>query len=93
MTFGTEGKVGEQGAIGPSGSEEDIMYAKRVDFVEDEDLLYRGEAIPGSVDSASVWRIRKITVSAVDSDVNETWADGDDNFDNIWNDRLGLTYS
>jgi hypothetical protein len=53
--------------------------------------LYRGEAVPGSAESAAVWRIRKITI-AVDNDVSETWADGNDNFDKAWSDRAGLSY-
>jgi len=95
ILYSTDGKVGEQGETGPTGpasGEEDVMYAKRVDFISDN-LLYKGEAIPGTLDSTSVWRIRKITIAASDSDVVETWADGNDNFDNVWNDRLTYTYS
>jgi hypothetical protein len=95
ITHGTEGKVGiqgDQGPIGPGG-EEELMFAKRVDFIEVEDLLYRGEAVPGTVDADSLWRIRRITIAATDSDVAETWADGNDNFDKVWNNRLTYTYS
>ncbi|MEA3242327.1 MAG: hypothetical protein U9Q19_02665 [Pseudomonadota bacterium] len=71
--------------------EEMEMYAKRVDFIS-ETLLYRGEAAPGSAESAAVWRIRRITFAA-DDDVSEVWAGGDATFDQIWDDRLSLVYS
>jgi len=84
-------EIGQQGPPGPPGTPEDeIMYSKRVDFIDDS-TLYRGEAVPGSAESAAVWRIRKITI-AVDNDVSETWADGNDNFDKAWLDRESLIY-
>jgi len=84
-------EIGQQGPPGPPGTPEDeIMYSKRVDFIDDS-TLYRGEAVPGSAESAAVWRIRKITI-AVDNDVSETWADGNDNFDKSWLDRESLIY-
>lgn len=70
--------------------EEEQVYAKRVDFVSDL-LIYRGEAPVGSLESSSVWRIRRITLG-LDDDVTEEWADGDANFDNVWDNRGSLTY-
>ena len=87
-------EIGQQGPPGPPGPpgtpEDEIMYSKRVDFIDDS-TLYRGEAVPGSAESAAVWRIRKITI-AVDNDVSETWAGGNDNFDKAWSDRESLSY-
>lgn len=84
----------EVGIMGPRGRpgtpEDEIMYSKRVDFIDDS-TLYRGEAVPGSDESAAVWRIRKITL-AIDNDVTETWAGGTDNFDKTWTERAGLIY-
>lgn len=82
------------GLMGPRGfpgvSEDEKVYSKRTDFITDE-LLYRGEAAPGSIESDPVWRIRKIAIS-LDGDVSEEWADGNANFDNVWADRLALIY-
>jgi len=72
-------------------SEEDTVYSKQTDFVGDT-VIYKGEAIPGSLTSASVWRVRKLTLAG-DGDVTEIWADGNANFDNVWDDRASLTYS
>lgn len=81
----------EVGIQGPQGiSEEDMVYTKRVDFINDS-LIYRGEATPGSSDSSPVWRIHKLTIG-IDGDITETWANGDSKFDQIWDNRLSLTY-
>lgn len=74
-------------------SEEDQVYAKRVDFVDDQNLLYRGEAATGTAESAAAWRIRRITFVGDEEDVVEEWADGNANFDKVWDDRASLTYS
>lgn len=70
--------------------EEAIMYARRIDFITDN-LIYRGEAKPGSSDDSPVWRIYRIVISA-DGDVSESWANGNANFDKAWTDRLTLNY-
>lgn len=50
---------------------------------------YLGEAQPGTATSAAEWRIQRIT----NSDSTITWADGDGDFDNVWDDRATLSYS
>ena len=54
-------------------------------------ITYVGEAPPGTSESSSAWRIRKIT--EVGSDISILWAHGNDNFDNSWNNRLSIVYS
>ncbi len=71
-------------------NEGETMYSKRVDFISDN-LLYRGEAIPGSPTTTPVWRVRKITIS-VDGDIEELWADGTPEFIKVWDNRLSYTY-
>jgi hypothetical protein len=53
---------------------------------------YVGDAAPGTLGSASLWRIRKLDFS-LDGDVIVTFADGDALFDNVWDDRTSLDYS
>jgi hypothetical protein len=55
-------------------------------------VLYKGEAAAGSITSGALWRIQEITIQT-DGDVAILWADGNTNFDNIYDDRLGLSYS
>jgi len=52
---------------------------------------YLGYAEAGSDTSATVWAIKRVV--EVGNSVVITWADGTKDFDNIWNDRLTLTYS
>lgn len=87
-----QGIIIGEGAQGPAGiNEEDNVYAKRIDFVGDN-IIYKAEAIVGSVTSSPVWRIRKITLAS-DNDVTEVWADGDAQFNNIWDNHLSLSYT
>lgn len=84
--------AGSQGPPGPPGlAEEDIVYSKRIDFINDN-LLYKGEAAVGSSESNPVWRIRKIVVGA-DGDVTEVWAGGTADFTNSWINRASYIYS
>jgi hypothetical protein len=71
--------------------ENEMAYSRRTDFISDN-LIYRGEATPGSNAAAAVWRIRRL-VTAEDGDIAEEWASGNASFDKVWNDRLALAYS
>lgn len=91
QTVFIEVEVGIPGPPGPPGSsgDEEMKYSERNDFVGD-DVLYRGEAVPGSSESATVWRICKVTF--VGDDVNKQWANGSAEFIHAWSARLGLSY-
>lgn len=53
-------------------------------------VTYVGEAPSASLESSPVWRIKKLeTIGTV---LKITWADGNQFFDNVWNDRMGLSY-
>jgi len=72
--------------------EAEIMFKKRTDFVSDT-LIYKGVAAPGSLTSAAVWRISEITFDEnSNDDVAEDFADGNDSFTNVWDDRAVLSY-
>lgn len=71
-------------------SEEDMPYAKRVDFVNDS-LIYKGEAPVGSLESDPVWRLHRLVLSN-DGDLVETWASGDSSFSYSWTDRATYPY-
>jgi hypothetical protein len=64
---------------------------KRVDFVGD-DTIYIGYAVPGSLTSGAVWQISKIVTSA-DGDVVVTFANGNALYNNIWDNRLSISYT
>jgi len=77
--------------ITTSTTDEEMPYAKRVDFISDNEL-YKGEAAVGSSESSAVWRIHKLLIGE-DGDVTEIWADGNSNYDNVWTNRLSYIYS
>lgn len=57
---------------------------------EQPDALYVGKAVPNSVGTAPVWQIRKLETTGTILAV--CYADGNDKFDNVWDDRLTLMY-
>ena len=55
---------------------------------------YEGWAIrKAAATSASVWRIKKINYDANFNLASEQWADGNELYDNEWDERAGLVYS
>lgn len=56
----------------------------------DSNLTYIGSASVGGLASAEVWRIKLIDET---SGTIMTWADGNSNFDNEWDERENLSYS
>ena len=84
------GIPGPRGPQGPSGSGDDDVYAKRVDFVGDT-VIDRGEAAVGATTSSGVWRVRRITLAS-DGDVTEEWAGGSAEFNQVWDNRASLMY-
>ncbi len=75
--------------VNAGGDVAETPRAKRVDFVGDT-LIYLGEADPGTAESAASWRIKKIDTTG---DIFILWADGNNNYDNVWDNRLSLSYS
>ena len=65
-------------------------YTKRVDTISDE-LLYKGEAVPGTGDSSPLWRVSRVEI--VSDDVTEKYANGSAEFIHVWSDRATLTYT
>jgi hypothetical protein len=70
----------------------DDGYTTNVDFAAGS-YFYRGDADVGSSGSDPVWRIRKVFLNSNNNGINIVFADGDTNFDNIWDNRATLVYS
>ena len=62
-----------------------------VDKTSVTDVIFVGEANPGSSTASAVWKITKIDKSG--SVVTILYADGNTNKDNIWNNRVSGSYS
>ena len=67
----------------------EIGYALQFDNASDP-ILYIGQAPTGVPTSIAKWQIMRINVT---TGVVIQWADGNDLFDNVWNDRTSLSYA
>jgi len=67
------------------------MYDLNTDFNAAGNVVYKGEATPGTATSAALWRISKTTVNA-EGDSVKLWAGGAADFNQVWDNRLTLTY-
>jgi hypothetical protein len=67
----------------------DPTLSVRIDEVN-KNLIYIGKATIGSLTSSAVWQIQRVTTTG--SVTATLWADGNANFDNIWDNRAVLTY-
>jgi hypothetical protein len=67
------------------------LYSKQYDQVSDT-LAYLGDAVVGGSSASAIWRIQKLVFTTAGS-VTITFADGNVNFDNVWNNRASLSYS
>jgi hypothetical protein len=93
VAYPSQMEITETGGIGPKGpaGAAIVPRARRKDWSDDLTVCYEGWAEPGSGTSDPVWRIRKTTF--VGDDSSELWADGNDSYDNVWDDRLTLSYA
>jgi len=64
-------------------------YATRA--VESGNYIFFGIAQAGTNGSSSTWQVKRIYSSGTDTEIN--FADGNPNFDNVWNNYLNLDYS
>jgi hypothetical protein len=57
----------------------------------DTATIYIGKAVVGTETSDDHWQIRKITTVGTVKTI--AWANGDDEFDQVWDNRASLNYS
>ncbi len=76
-------------SINGAGHVVDGGLAFRMDTTTNVLYKYFGDALPGTVDAGATWRISRLTVA----DNTIVWADGNSDFDNVWDNRAALTYS
>ena len=64
--------------------------AMRLDDTTTSNVTYLGWARPGTATNEAKWRIKKMDDS---SGLVVTWADGNTDFDNVWDNRASISYS
>lgn len=55
-------------------------------------VSYIGKAPAGTATNAAAWKIQRVTTT-VGGDLTVEWADGNINYDNVWDNRAVLSYS
>lgn len=86
------------GGISNPATEETLLQvlgklSVRIDDISTSGVTYIGKAIIGSSTSSSAWQIIKIDETGTPITCSITYADGNANFDNIFDNRTSLTYS
>jgi hypothetical protein len=72
---------------------ENLIHAVEIENDGGGNPIYVGLANPGSLTSAPVWRILKIGYDGGGFTASVKWADGNLDFDKIWDNRGTYTYS
>jgi len=67
-------------------------FSTNIDYDGGTNPVYVGRAQPGTADSEAGWQIRKITYSG-DDPTSVLFADGKNEYINVWDDRAGYSYS
>jgi len=86
----------EHGAAGDISTGRRLKYTQNVPLKKIIDqasatVTYIGEAHPSATTAQALWRIKKIDQTS--NPITIFFADANDNFDNVWNDRASLSYS
>lgn len=68
-------------------------YTTRLDTVSTTGVTYVGKASVGSATSQPVWQIQKLDESLTPETLIITWANGNPNFNNVWDNRTLITYT
>jgi len=61
-------------------------------FEEIGSVTYVGDAVIGTNTGSANWKIKRITESGT-TYIETLWADGNEAFDNVWDNRASLSYS
>lgn len=79
-----DGGVAVTGTVATSGTN----YA--LELIESGVFTYVGVAAIGTITSAASWQIKRLDET---TGLEMLWADGNDTFDNIWDNHVSLSYS
>lgn len=71
----------------------DVEFTIALDYDSLGNLVYIGRAQPGTAKNDAGWQIMKLTYDGNGNLTDVQWADGDEQFDNVWDNRAVLVYS
>ena len=67
-------------------------YIPTFDYDNNGNVIYIGQAVPGSIKSASVWQIKKLVYDGNGNVTDIQYADSVTTFTKIWNNRASYSY-
>ncbi len=70
----------------------DTPFTERIAYNGSNLTEYLGKAVPGTATSAATWQIKKLIYSG-NYVIEILFADGDGDFDNVWDNHASLSYS
>jgi hypothetical protein len=68
-----------------------VAYDILIDKTTTTDITYIGKAAIGTATSSALWQLSRLNKTSSITQVG--WADSDEDFDNIWDNRVSLSYS
>ena len=96
--IGSDIDMAEHGRVGGVNTEQAFKYSRNVEeplLIDevDSNTTYVGATKQGSsgTTNTSIWQIKKIAVSGTVTTIS--YSDGNDDYDNIWDNRASLSYS
>jgi len=85
--------MGNAKTMRPSMTEPASNYVTKLAYDSSNNLEYLGRADYGTATSAATWHIRKFTYDSSNNLTDIETADGDDAFNNVWDDRATISFS
>jgi len=67
-------------------------FTTYMDYDENNNPIYIGKAQIGTTTDSALWQIKKLNWTGSNL-TSIQWAEGTDDFTNVWDDRSGLSYS
>jgi YD repeat-containing protein len=67
-------------------------YQVELAYDANVNVEYVGRALGGKATNESAWQIQKLEYDGSNNFTGVKWADGNRSFDNVWDDRVSLSY-
>lgn len=69
------------------------LYTHAFDYSGGNNVIYKGDAKAGASKASPLWRIAKFTYDGNSQVTDIQWASGTSDFQFIWDNRAGFTYT
>lgn len=96
VTNYTDGAIITHLVAKPAASTESSFtprYSAELDYVGGSNLIYFGQASPGTGTGTAGWQLRKLTYDGSNNLTSMLFADGSNAFSKVWTNRASYTYS